>query len=63
MRERLEQICNEAVEAVKSGVSLIILSDRGVDEKNAAIPSLLAVSGVHHSLIKAGLRTKTGLNS
>jgi glutamate synthase (NADPH/NADH) large chain len=61
MREKLEQICNEAVQAVKSGVSLIILSDRGVDEQNAAMPSLLAVSGVHHFLIKAGLRTKTGL--
>ena len=61
MRERLFQLCNEAVSAVKSGVGLIILSDRGVDEINAAIPSLLAVSGVHHALIKAGLRTKTGI--
>ncbi len=61
MRERLDQICNESVEAVKSGVSLIILSDKGVDDKHAAIPSLLAVSGVHQFLIRAGLRTKTGL--
>ncbi len=61
MRERLDQICNEAVDAVKSGISLIILSDRGVDENCAAIPSLLAVSGVHHALLSAGLRTKTGL--
>jgi glutamate synthase domain-containing protein 2/glutamate synthase domain-containing protein 1/glutamate synthase domain-containing protein 3 len=61
MRERLDQICNEAVNAVNSGISLIILSDRGVDENCAAIPSLLAVSGVHHSLIKAGLRTRTGI--
>ena len=61
MRERLDQICVEVVDAVKSGISLIILSDRGVDENCAAIPSLLAVSGVHHALIKAGLRTKTGL--
>ncbi len=61
MRERLDQICNEAVNAVKSGISLIILSDRGVDENCAAIPSLLAVSGVHHSLIRAGLRTRTGI--
>jgi glutamate synthase domain-containing protein 2/glutamate synthase domain-containing protein 1/glutamate synthase domain-containing protein 3 len=61
MRERLDQICNEAVNAVKSGISLIILSDRGVDENCAAIPSLLAVSGVHHSLLKTGLRTKTGI--
>ena len=61
MRERLDQICQEAVEAVKSGISLIILSDKGVDRNCAAIPSLLATSGVHHSLLRAGLRTKTGL--
>jgi glutamate synthase domain-containing protein 2/glutamate synthase domain-containing protein 1/glutamate synthase domain-containing protein 3 len=61
MRERMEQICTEAVEAVKSGISLIILSDKGVDRSCAAIPSLLATSGVHHALLRAGLRTKTGL--
>ncbi len=61
MRERLDQICTEAVEAVKSGISLIILSDKGVDRNCAAIPSLLATSGVHHALLRAGLRTKTGL--
>ena len=61
MRERMDQICNEAVEAVKSGISLIILSDKGVDRNCAAIPSLLATAGVHHALIRAGLRTKTGI--
>lgn len=61
MRERLDQICNEAVEAVKSGISLIILSDKGTDRSHAAIPSLLVTSGVHHSLLRAGLRTRTGL--
>jgi glutamate synthase (NADPH/NADH) large chain len=61
MRERLDQICNEAVEAVKSGISLLILSDKGVDRNCAAIPSLLATAGVHHALIRAGLRTKTGI--
>src|SRR5690606_22493422 len=61
MREKIELLCNDAIEQVKKGVSLIILSDRGVDENNAAIPSLLAVSSVHHALIKAGLRTKTGI--
>ncbi len=61
MRERMDQICNEAVEAVKSGISLIILSDKGVDRNCAAIPSLLATSGVHHALLRAGLRTKTGI--
>jgi glutamate synthase domain-containing protein 1 len=61
MRERMDQICTEAVEAVKSGISLIILSDKGVDQNLAAIPSLLATSGVHHALLRAGLRTKTGI--
>ncbi len=61
MREKIELLCNDAIEQVKKGVSLIILSDRGVDENNAAIPSLLAVSSVHHALIEAGLRTKTGI--
>jgi glutamate synthase (NADPH) large chain len=61
MRENLEKICRDAVDAVKDGASLLILSDRGVDETKAAIPSLLAVSGIHHTLIRAGLRTKTGI--
>jgi len=61
MRERLDQICHEAVEAVKSGISLLILSDKGVDKGNAAIPSLLATSAIHHVLLRAGLRTKTGI--
>ncbi len=61
MRERMDQICTEAVEAVKSGISLIILSDKGVDQNCAAIPSLLATSGVHHALLRAGLRTRTGI--
>jgi glutamate synthase domain-containing protein 2 len=49
------------VEEVKNGAGLIILSDRGVDEKNAGLPCLMAVAGVHHALIKSGLRTKTGI--
>jgi len=61
MRERLDQICTEAVEAVKSGISLIILSDKGTDREHAAIPSLIATAGVHHALLRAGLRTRTGL--
>ncbi len=61
MRERLDQICEESVDAVKSGISLIILSDKGTDRNHAAIPSLLATAGVHHALLRAGLRTKTGL--
>ena len=61
MRDRLDQICYEAVEAVKSGISLIILSDKGTDKHHAAIPCLLATAAVHHALLRAGLRTNTGL--
>ena len=61
MRERLDEVCDLSVEAVKNGFSLLILSDKGSDEFLTPIPSLLAVSAVHHSLIKNGLRTKTGI--
>lgn len=61
MRDTLEKICKEAVNAVNDGASILILSDRGINETKAAIPSLLAVAGIHHTLIRAGLRTKTGL--
>ena len=61
MRNRLDQVCDEAAQAVRDGYNLIILSDRGVAGNVAAIPSLLAVAGVHHFLIRAGLRTKTGI--
>ncbi|MCX7876832.1 MAG: glutamate synthase large subunit [Melioribacteraceae bacterium] len=61
MRNRLNEICTEAVDAVKNGFTLLILSDKGVDKDNAAIPSLLATSAIHHTLINQGLRTKTGI--
>lgn len=61
MRNRLDQVCDEAATAVRGGVNLIILSDRGVGPNVAPIPSLLAVAAVHHFLIRAGLRTKTGI--
>jgi len=60
-RVELDKICEQAVEFVKQGTGLLILSDRGVQEDTAALPSLLAVAGVHHALIRAGLRTKTGI--
>ncbi len=61
MRTRLLQIQEETCQAVQKGYNLIILTDRGVCENMAPIPSLLALSTVHHALIKAGLRTRTGL--
>ncbi|MCC5813204.1 MAG: glutamate synthase large subunit, partial [Leptospira sp.] len=61
MRTSLDKVCNQAADAVRNGYNLIILSDRGLEKDKAAIPSLLAVSGLHHYLIRAGLRTKTGI--
>ena len=61
MRPALEILCNEAELAVHKGANILILSDRGVNENNVAIPALLAVSAVHHHLIRNGLRTETGL--
>ncbi|MBS0617730.1 MAG: glutamate synthase large subunit, partial [Spirochaetes bacterium] len=61
MRARLEQICLQVCEAVRAGTNIIILSDRGVSHEIAPIPSLLGVAAVHHALIRAGLRTRTGI--
>jgi len=57
MAARLDALRAEAVQAADEGISLLILSDRGVDAKHAAIPMLLAVAGVHHHLIRQGKRT------
>ncbi len=57
----LEELCRQASQAVKDGNSYLILSDRGVNERLAPIPSLLATAGVHHHLIREGLRVKVGM--
>ncbi|MFQ5543119.1 MAG: glutamate synthase large subunit [Nitrospiria bacterium] len=57
----VDRLCHEASDAIEKGYKFIILSDRGVDEKWAPIPSLLAVSAVHHHLIREALRTEVGL--
>ena len=61
LRQALDNLCKEAEESVDEGVNYIILSDRDIDEKHAAIPSLLAVSAVHHYLISVGKRVQTAL--
>jgi glutamate synthase (NADPH/NADH) large chain len=62
MLERgLQRICNYAEDAVKDGFSIIILSDRTSDSSHAQIPSLLAMSAVHHHLINKRLRDSVGL--
>jgi glutamate synthase (ferredoxin) len=57
----LQFLCMQADEATKDGNSILILSDRGVNRENAAIPALLAISAVHHHLIKNSKRTHVGL--
>ena len=57
----MDEVCRQAGLHIDAGINLIILSDRKVDRTNAAIPPLLAVSGLHHYLIREGKRTKVGL--
>ncbi len=61
MEKAVDELCAKAALAVKDGVSILILSDRGVDRDRAPIPSLLATSAVHHHLIREGTRTQCGL--
>jgi len=58
---RVAALCARAVDAVQSGYNILIVSDRLVDGERVAIPALLATSAVHQHLIRAGLRTNTGL--
>jgi glutamate synthase (NADPH/NADH) large chain len=61
LERAMERLCQNASAAVAAGYGILILSDRGVDARHAPIPSLLAVSGVHHHLVREGTRTKCGL--
>ena len=61
LQDALNQLCKKAEESVNDGVNYIILSDRGIDAEHAAIPSLLAVSAVHHHLISVQKRVQTAL--
>ena len=58
---RLASLCAEAVDAVRSGHNILIVSDRRVDAGNLPIPALLATSAIHLHLVSKGLRTSTGL--
>ncbi|WP_326565011.1 glutamate synthase large subunit [Amycolatopsis rhabdoformis] len=59
--QRLDEIRSEVSEAIEDGARLIVLSDRGVDENHAAIPSLLLTGAVHHHLVREKTRTQVGL--
>jgi glutamate synthase (NADPH/NADH) large chain len=61
LQKGIERVCRYAEDAVADGFEVLILSDRALDSEHAPIPSLLAVSAVHHHLIKKGLRGAVGL--
>ncbi len=53
LESAVDTICEKAIEAVKAGANILILSDKKVDSKNAPIPSVLATGAIHHALIQS----------
>ncbi len=58
---KLASLCAEAVDALRSGHNILIITDRSMDRDNIAIPALLSLSAIHHHLVREGLRTTAGL--
>jgi glutamate synthase domain-containing protein 2/glutamate synthase domain-containing protein 1/glutamate synthase domain-containing protein 3 len=61
LQEAIDSLCRRASLAIKSGYTLLILSDRGVDEEYAPIPALLALSAVHNHLVRERTRNQVAL--
>ena len=61
LEQAMTQLCRQADRVITEGANILILSDRGIDHQNAPIPALLAVSGLHHHLIRSGTRTRVSL--
>lgn len=61
LQKAMAEVCRAGAQACRDGASILILSDRGVDEHHAPIPALLATAGLHHSLIRDGLRGCAGI--
>jgi glutamate synthase domain-containing protein 2/glutamate synthase domain-containing protein 1/glutamate synthase domain-containing protein 3 len=61
MAEAVERICRQAHEAIEEGANILILNDRLLGPRRAAIPSLLAVAAVHHHLVIEGTRLRAGI--
>ena len=61
LEEAVEALCENAEKAVRGGSTVLVLSDKGVNESQAPIPSLLATAAVHHHLVRRGIRTRTTL--
>lgn len=58
---KLASLCAEAVDALKGGHNILIITDRRMHRQQVAIPALLALSAIHHHLVREGLRTTAGL--
>jgi glutamate synthase (NADPH/NADH) large chain len=58
---KLASLCAESVDAIRTGHNILILTDRAMSREQLAIPALLALSAVHHHLVREGLRTTAGL--
>ncbi|OIP17718.1 MAG: glutamate synthase subunit alpha, partial [Comamonadaceae bacterium CG2_30_59_20] len=58
---QLASLCAEAVDAIKDGNNILIISDRAISANQVAIPALLALSAIHQHLVREGLRTTAGL--
>jgi glutamate synthase (ferredoxin) len=61
LEKAMDQLCAQVSRAIAEGYNVVVLSDRGLNPEWAPIPSLLAVAGVHHHLIREGTRTRVGL--
>jgi glutamate synthase (ferredoxin) len=61
LERAMDDLCQQADRAISGGISLLILSDRGINYQFAPIPALLAVAGLHHHLIREGTRTRVGI--
>jgi glutamate synthase (ferredoxin) len=61
MERAMDSLCRTAVRFIEAGITILFLSDRGVNEEFAAIPALLAVAGLHHHLIRTATRTHVSL--
>ncbi len=61
LEKALNDLFKKADKAIAEGHKLLVLSDRGIGPRNAPIPALLAVSGLHHHLIRKGTRSRVGL--
>lgn len=61
LEKAIERVCRYAYDAVLDGFQVLVLSDRAIDSRHAAIPSLLATAAIHHHLIRKGVRGQVGL--